>query len=194
MLVELDGVAAVLALYAALRDDPVPGVTRMVPGARTVLVSFDAAATTGEQVRTAISGRPLTAASPTWGPTVTVPVRYDGPDLPDVARLTGLSAGEVVARHAAGRYVATFAGYVPGWSYLVGLDPSLHVPRRSSPRTKVPAGSVAVAGELTGVYPGDAPGGWHLIGRTDLPMWDLDRDPPALLAYGTQVSFVELAP
>jgi len=192
LLVEVDGLPQVLSLFGSLQADPVAGVSRLVPGARTVLVSYDPAFTTAQRVRAALAERPLDhVPEAADGPVVEIEVCYDGPDLADVARLTGLTPAEVVARHCAGNYLAAFSGYAPGWAYLVGLDPSLHLPRRESPRTKVPAGSVAVAGELTGVYPGDAPGGWHLIGRTDVPMWDLDRDPPALLGVGSRVRFVE---
>jgi len=194
VLVELDGLPQVLSLYASLRDDPLAGLSRLVPGARTVLVSYDPAVIDGEQVRAALSARPLSGvAAECSGSAVQIPVHYDGPDLAEVARLAGLPVAEVVSRHTAGEYLASFAGYAPGWCYLVGLDESLHLPRRASPRTRVPAGSVAVAGEFTGVYPGDAPGGWHLIGRTEATMWDVDREPPALLAVGARVRFVEAA-
>jgi len=191
VLAEVAGVPEVVSLYRSLRDDLPAGVTRLVPGARTVLVSYDPSVTSAERLGADLAARPLDSVvvdSP--GPVVEIPVRYDGPDLAGVARLTGLTEGEVASRHAAGEYLAGFAGFAPGWCYLIGLDASLHLPRRQSPRTKVPAGSVAVAGEFTGVYPSDAPGGWHLIGSTDLPMWDLDRQPPALLAFGTRVRFV----
>ena len=120
-----------------------------------------------------------------------MPVRYDGPDLADVAELTGLDEAEVVARHTAGSYRSGFCGFAPGFAYLTGLDESLHVPRRDDPRTKVPAGSVGLADEFTAIYPRDSPGGWQLIGSTDITVWDLDRDPPALLVPGTPVRFVD---
>ncbi len=120
-----------------------------------------------------------------------MPVRYDGPDLARVAELTGLDEAEVVERHTAGDYRSGFCGFVPGFAYLTGLVESLYVPRRDDPRTKVPAGSVALADEFTAVYPRDSPGGWQLIGHTDITLWDSDRDPPALLAPGTPVRFVD---
>jgi KipI family sensor histidine kinase inhibitor len=120
---------------------------------------------------------------------VEIPVTYDGPDLAEVARLTGLPADEVVRRHAAAEYVVAFSGFAPGFGYLTGLPAELRVPRRDSPRTAVPAGSVAVAGEFTGVYPRRSPGGWQLLGRTDAVLWDPERDPPALLVPGTRVRF-----
>jgi KipI family sensor histidine kinase inhibitor len=118
-------------------------------------------------------------------------VHYDGADLAEVAKETGLSEREVVRLHANARYAVAFCGFAPGYGYLTGLDPRLHLPRRNTPRTKVPAGSVAIAGEYSAVYPRESPGGWHLIGRTDLVVWDVDRDPPQLLVPGTRVRFVE---
>ena len=115
---------------------------------------------------------------------------YDGPDLAEVARLTGLSPGEVVARHAAGEYTVGWLGFSPGFGYLTGLDPVLaSVPRLAEPRLRVPAGSVAIAGGLAAVYSSTSPGGWRLLGRTSAALWDPDRDPPALLAPGMRVRF-----
>lgn len=118
-----------------------------------------------------------------------IPVTYDGPDLVEVARLTGLTVDEVVAAHTGTPWRVAFGGFAPGFAYLVGGDPRLQVPRRETPRTSVPAGSVGLAGEFSGVYPRASPGGWQLIGRTDAVMWDVDRDPPALLAPGATVRF-----
>lgn len=114
---------------------------------------------------------------------------YDGPDLAAVAELTGLTEEEVVAAHTGSSWQVAFGGFAPGFAYLAGGDPRLQVPRRDQPRTTVPAGSVGLAGEFSGVYPRASPGGWQLIGRTDLVLWDLDRDPPALLAAGLRVRF-----
>ncbi|NYJ02029.1 allophanate hydrolase subunit 1 [Nocardioides thalensis] len=125
------------------------------------------------------------------GREVVVPVAYDGADLDVVARLTGLSVEEVVAAHTGTSWRVAFGGFAPGFAYLVGGDPRLQVPRRDTPRTAVPAGSVGLAGEFSGVYPRESPGGWQLIGRTDEVMWDVDREPPALLAPGATVRFVE---
>jgi KipI family sensor histidine kinase inhibitor len=122
---------------------------------------------------------------------VEVPVHYDGPDLAQVAQLTGLDEAEVVRRHTGGDYRSGFCGFAPGFAYLTGLDPALHVPRRDDPRTRVPAGSVALADEFTAVYPRDSPGGWQLVGHSDIVLWDVERDPPALLAPGTPVRFVD---
>ena len=121
--------------------------------------------------------------------TITVPVTYDGPDLGDVAAATGLSREDVARRHAAADYRVAFIGFAPGFGYLIGGDPALHVPRRDEPRERVPAGSVALAGEYSAVYPSASPGGWQLIGRTPLRVFDAERRPPALLEPGMRVRF-----
>ena len=118
---------------------------------------------------------------------------YDGEDLGDVARLTGLTTREVVGAHTGQTWTVAFAGFAPGFGYLAGADARLTVPRLSVPRTSVPAGAVALAGEFGGVYPRASPGGWQLIGRTDHEMWCPDRDPPAVLTPGVRVRFVERA-
>jgi KipI family sensor histidine kinase inhibitor len=120
---------------------------------------------------------------------VTIDVVYDGADLDEVARLTGLSPDEVVAAHTAAPMRVGFGGFAPGFGYLVGGDERLHVPRRAEPRTRVPVGSVGLAGEFSGVYPRESPGGWQLIGHTDAVLWDVERDPPALLTPGLWVQF-----
>lgn len=126
------------------------------------------------------------------GATVEIPTRYDGPDLPEVAAAAGLGVAEVVARHSAVTYEAAFTGFAPGFAYLSGLDPVLRMPRRSSPRPRVPPGSVAIADAYSAVYPRSSPGGWHLLGSTDLVIFDASREPAALIAPGTRVRFVPL--
>jgi KipI family sensor histidine kinase inhibitor len=121
---------------------------------------------------------------------IEIPVDYAGPDLDEVARLTGLSPADVVARHCASEYVVGFLGFAPGFAYLLGGDEGLHVPRRAEPRTCVPAGSVAVAGPYSGVYPRESPGGWRILGRTAVTLFDPARAEPALLAPGDRVRFV----
>ncbi len=122
---------------------------------------------------------------------VEIAVRYDGPDLEEVAHLTGLAPDEVVTAHTGTPWRVGFGGFAPGFAYLVGGDPRLVVARRGEPRTRVPAGSVGLAGEFSGIYPRESPGGWQLIGSTDVVLWDTDRHPPALLSPGTTVRFVE---
>ena len=133
---------------------------------------------------------PGTTASRVEGPLVEIPVVYDGADLAEVAEATGLSIEQVVDTHSSIVYSAAFLGFTPGWAYLVGLPPSLQLPRRKTPRTAVPAGSVAIANEFTGVYPTLSPGGWHLLGHTDVQMFDVDREKPALVLAGDRVRFV----
>lgn len=188
VLVELDDLDEATALAASLRDDPVPGVADLVPGARTVLVQL-AAGADRERVIAALRARDV-GPRQAEGELVEVRVVYDGEDLAEVARLTGLSTEEVVARHAAATYRVAFTGFAPGFAYLSGLDPALAVPRRETPRARIPAGALAVAGEFTAVYPRSSPGGWRLIGRALDDMWRLDRDPPALLRPGMRVRFV----
>lgn len=189
VLVEVDDLETVIALASALRRNPPAGVVDMVPAARTLLLIHDET-TSMSRLAERLRDEPLDPAGERGGDPVEIGVIYDGEDLADVAKQTGLSEDEVVRRHAAADYMVAFIGFAPGFAYLVGGDPALHVPRRDSPRTKVPAGSVALAGEFTGVYPREAPGGWQLIGRTEAALWDLDRDPPALLPPGTPVHFV----
>jgi KipI family sensor histidine kinase inhibitor len=191
VLVELADLAEAQRLYASLRADPLPGTLDLVPATRTVLVTVDRSTTGPAQVAAALRSRSLAdAPDPAAGGLVELPTRYDGPDLADVATLTGLAADEVVRRHAGAEWTVAFCGFAPGFAYLTGSDPALRVPRRETPRTAVPAGSVGLAGEFSGAYPRRMPGGWQLIGTTDAVLWDLDRDPPALLPPGTRVRFV----
>ncbi|ARU53557.1 hypothetical protein CBR64_01450 [Cellulosimicrobium cellulans] len=193
LLVDLPDLAAVRSLHRALADDVPPGVVDVVPAARTVLVRCAARGDVAD-ARAWVQGALLRASSdvarPPAGPVVEIPVRYDGPDLGDVARWAGVSVEEVVARHSGRVYEAAFGGFAPGFTYLAGVDPAIAAPRLATPRTRVPPGSVALAGELTAVYPGESPGGWRLLGRTDVAMFDVDRDPPALVAPGARVRFV----
>ena len=191
LLVEVADLDAALALFAALREDPPSGVRELVPAARTVLVRFDPALTTLEALTDDLAGRRPDGASAAEGPLVEVPVCYDGADLDEVARLVGLTPAEVVRRHTASPWTVAFTGFAPGFAYLAGGDPALDVPRRSEPRTSIPAGSVGLAGPFSGVYPRASPGGWQLLGRTGLTMWDLRRAEPALLAPGMRVRFVD---
>ena len=194
MLVEVADLDEALALFASLRDDPPAGVEELVPAARTVLVRFDPALTELGELSAELRRRPLTAAAGADGPLVSVPVHYDGEDLAEVAQLCGLDEAEVVRRHTARPWTVAFTGFAPGFAYLAGGDPALDVPRRDVPRTVIPAGSVALAGRFSGIYPRASPGGWQLLGRTPLAMWDLRRDAPALLHPGMRVQFVDAGP
>ena len=180
------------AMRLNLAWEGTPGVVERIPGARTVLVRFDPLAVSAADLAGALAATEIdTAQLPATGE-VTVPVRYDGQDLDEAASLLGVSADELVNRHLAADWRVAFSGFAPGFGYVVSSDPLFDVPRRSSPRTRVPAGSVALAGQFTGVYPRESPGGWQLIGRTDALMWDIDRDPPALLSPGTTVRFEQV--
>ncbi|MFD5213805.1 carboxyltransferase domain-containing protein [Microbacterium sp. NPDC058345] len=177
------------AMRLNLAWDPVPGVVERIPGARTVLVRFDPSRVSAQALAETLAATTVDAEHVPHTREVTIPVHYDGEDLDDVAALLAVSAEEVVNRHLAAEWQVAFSGFAPGFGYTVSDDPLFDVPRRSSPRTRVPAGSVALAGHFTGVYPRESPGGWQLIGRTDAVMWDIDRDPPALLSPGTLVRF-----
>jgi KipI family sensor histidine kinase inhibitor len=196
VLAELDDLETVHRLTAAVRQAVAAGllvgVVDVVPGYRTVLVTTQAPGQL-TVVRDRLPELPLPDLHHARDRLVEVPVVYDGQDLPEVSRLTGLTAEQVVARHTAPEYVVAFLGFAPGFPYLVGLDPALHVPRRSTPRTAVPAGSVGLAGGQTGIYPRTTPGGWQLLGRTELVLFDVGRDPPALLAPGDRLRFVATA-
>lgn len=188
LLVEVADLAAVAAVRAALEGAPLPGQRDLVPAARTVLVVLDRAPT---ELDVAALRRlsPTARADGRAAAAVELPVVFDGADLPDVAEVTGRPADEVVATLTAVEFTVAFCGFAPGFGYLTGLPEELHVPRRATPRTRVPAGSVGLAGPFAGVYPQASPGGWQLVGRTDAVLFDVDRDPPALLAPGTTVRF-----
>jgi KipI family sensor histidine kinase inhibitor len=191
LLVECEDLTATMALHRSLEAAALPGVVELVPAARTVLISFDPRRTGAEALEEAIRGLERTDSSTGEAREVTIDVRYDGEDLAEVAELLSVSPAEVIARHQAATWQVAFAGFAPGFGYLAGDDELFDVPRRSSPRTRVPVGAVALAGEFTGVYPRSSPGGWQLIGRTEARLWDLDRQPPALFVPGTIVRFVE---
>lgn len=186
VLVEPDDPADVLPLAAAAAA--VAGVAEVVPAARTLLVlaeGADALDAVRERLRELTPAR----GSSVTGPEVVIDVHYDGADLEATATELGLTPDELVARHSGGHYVVAFCGFAPGFAYLTGLEPALHVARLPQPRTRVPAGSVGIGGEFTGVYPRASPGGWRLLGRTDAVMWDAQRDPAALLCPGARVRF-----
>jgi KipI family sensor histidine kinase inhibitor len=190
LLVELDDLEQVLGLYAALVDDPPEGVVDVVPAARTVLVVTDPAATSLSSVAAAVRRTTPRTDQAGTGELVEIPVAYDGDDLEDVARLLDCDVAELVRRHTADEWTVAFCGFAPGFGYLMSNAWQFDAPRRESPRKRVPPGSVGLAGEFSGVYPRESPGGWQLIGRTDLAVFDLSRDPAALLRPGVRVRFV----
>jgi len=198
LLAELDDLSDVLALRAAIDAERDGGglaeVLDVVPAARTVLVRCRPVEGVLSRVSERLTELDVTHHTSDEGPHVEIEVFYDGPDLADVAELTGLSEDEVVRLHTEAEWTVAFTGFLPGFGYLVGGDERLTVPRRDESRTKVPAGSVGLAGEFTGAYPRESPGGWQLIGRTEARLWDAEREQPALLAPGTRVTFARVEP
>lgn len=193
LLVECDRAADVPAIYRALTARRAAGslhVDELVPAARTVLLDGvrDPARVAAELTAAPLTSA-ATAARPAPGPLVEIPTVYDGPDLAVVAGFWGTDAAGVVAVHTGIDFEVAFCGFAPGFAYLAGLPERRHVPRRDEPRPRVPAGTVALAGTFAGVYPTASPGGWQCLGRTDLRLFDLHADPPALLAPGTRVRF-----
>jgi KipI family sensor histidine kinase inhibitor len=193
LLVELDDLAAVLALHAEIQRRRAlgwaPGLADVIPAERTILL--DGVADQGA-VEQELRGWQIPAAAAPDGPVVEIPCRYDGADLAAVATAWGVSEPEVARLHAAADYRVAFCGFSPGFAYLTGLGDRFAVSRRPSPRTAVPAGSVGLAGSYTGVYPRSSPGGWQIIGRTDAVVWDPGQEPPALLTPGARVKFVDV--
>ncbi|MBI3145030.1 MAG: 5-oxoprolinase subunit PxpB [Pseudogulbenkiania sp.] len=171
-----------------------PELLDIVPGMNNLTVVFDPLTTDGEALLAELEQHWAGAAEASLTPRdVAIPVHYggdSGPDLGDVARHAGLSAADVVAAHSGAEYIVFFLGFQPGFAYLGGLPEELATPRRAEPRLSVPAGSVAIGGSQTGIYPAAAPGGWHIIGRTELTLFDPLRDPPSLLLPGDRVRFV----
>jgi KipI family sensor histidine kinase inhibitor len=188
LLVEVPSLEDVVALHGALAENPLPGQVEVLAAAETVMLRFAsrAAALSGAN---AVDRLEVGAARDRAGRTVEIDVVYDGEDLAEVGRLTGLGPEGVVAAHTGRLWTAAFGGFAPGFSYLADGDPALEVPRRDTPRTAVPAGSVALAGRFSAVYPRRSPGGWQLIGHTRQPMWDLSRESPALIRPGDRVRF-----
>ena len=193
ILVELADLQQTLVLLASLQAQPIEGVQELVPAARTILVYFSPQRITAAALVQAIAGRDLQGRVQRSDVLVEIPVRYDGEDLAEVAQILGISTDEVVRRHTGGEWSVAFTGFAPGFAYLTGGDAIFNVPRRATPRTKVPAGAVALAGTFSAVYPQASPGGWQIIGVTDAVMWDLERDLPALLQPGYRVRFVDAA-
>ena len=188
VLAELAGTGDVLALRVLLQEHPLPGQVDVLAAARTVLVTADSPAS-ARRIAATLPELDLTAPVQRDGGLVVIDTVYDGEDLAEVARLTGLGPDGVVAAHTGQLWTVAFAGFAPGFGYLLGEDSALEVPRRSSPRTAVPAGAVALAGTYSAVYPRRSPGGWQLIGHTTARMWDLGRNQPALAAPGRRIQF-----
>lgn len=179
VLLDCESLAEASEWFGALTD------ANPVLGARTVLLRGDP-----RELRSLVASRRPTPPGQSANPeSVTIPVVYDGPDLAAVAAATGLSETDVIAAHSGSAWTVGFTGFAPGFAYLVGGDPRLVVPRLATPRSSVPVGSVGLAGEFSGIYPRSSPGGWQLIGHTDIALFDSDRTPPALLQPGMRVRF-----
>jgi KipI family sensor histidine kinase inhibitor len=193
LLLQLDSTAEVLGWTAALREADLLGVVDIVPASRTVLVKLEGRRYQpgARQRLEKLTVTPDDAILAPGHVDVVIDVVYDGPDLAEVGRATGLGEAGVIAAHTGTPWRVGFSGFSPGFAYLVGGDPRLEVARRAEPRTRVPAGSVGLAGEFSGVYPHQSPGGWQLIGRTGAVLWDIDRPDPALLTPGMSVQFRE---
>jgi KipI family sensor histidine kinase inhibitor len=193
LLLECESTAEVLAWTSVLRAAELPGVLDVVPAARTVLVKLAGpryqAPTRQRLGRLRVDADDVRQEPADGRADVVIDVVYDGADLIEVGRLTGLDPAGVIAAHTGALWRVGFGGFAPGFAYLVGGDLRLAVPRRAEPRTKVPAGAVCLAGEFSGVYPRESPGGWQLIGHTDAVLWDIDRPDPALLTPGAWVQF-----
>jgi len=181
--------AAARASSDSLRAAAFPEVADIVPGARTMLVELLPGAEPSAALVRAIEAEPP-EASARKGTLHEIAVTYDGEDLPAVAALRGMRPEDVIELHMSVEYTVAFIGFQPGFPYLLGLPEQLAVPRLASPRVKVEWGSVAIAGEYTGIYPAATPGGWRLLGYTDAPLFDPARTPPSLLAPGDRVRFV----
>jgi KipI family sensor histidine kinase inhibitor len=191
LMVQCGSTAEVLAWVDALRAAALPGVVDIVPAARTVLVKLDNPRFQGVN-RHRLRKMRVSAgedAPARRSADVVIEVVYDGPDLAEVASHTGLTTAQVINAHTSTLWRVGFSGFAPGFAYLIGGDARLRVPRRSEPRTSVPAGSVALAGEFSAIYPRQSPGGWQLIGHTDVVLWDIEQPNPALLTPGMWVQF-----
>ncbi|WP_139416332.1 5-oxoprolinase subunit B family protein [Agromyces laixinhei] len=190
LLVECDSLDEVLALHDALAADPPQGLVELVPAARTILVAIDPGRLPLESAATWVRRITAGAVVDAVGPApATIPVVYDGDDLAETAATLAVSPEALVARHSAAEWRVAFIGFAPGFGYLVSDDWPFEVPRLDAPRTRVPAGAVALAGAFGGVYPRPSPGGWRLIGRTDATLWSPSADEPALLAPGRRIRF-----
>lgn len=191
VLAEVDSLEAAVALHERLESTRPAGVLDLVPAARTVLVRVDPVQLPLAAVKTWIvdASRDAAAAGAAPPAVVELDVAYDGADLSETAELLGVTAGELVHRHAAAEWTVAFTGFAPGFGYLVSPQWRFDVPRLESPRTRVPRGAVGLAGEFTGAYPRETPGGWRLIGRTSAALFDPDAASPALLAPGARVRF-----
>jgi KipI family sensor histidine kinase inhibitor len=184
----------VLALDRALQDRPPSGLVSTVPAYASLLCRYDPAATDSARLEATIREFEGTVeGSIPSGPVVDIPTRYDGPDLPDVALRTNLTPAGVIGQHAHREYLVYCVGFAPGFTYAGVVSDRLELPRLASPRVRVPAGSIGIAGRQTGIYAVDSPGGWNLIGRTDLRLFDPAAEPPVRFRPGDRLRFIPIA-
>lgn len=197
---------AVLAALRSLEEAAIPGVTELAPAYSTVGVFFDPAriptpgtdptAWLRTRIESALEVRSAESEEDLEAPLIEIPVCYDrefAPDLDDVARVAGLAGAEVIHRHSNATYRVNCVGFIAGFPFLSGLPPELATPRRAAPRKEVPAGSVGIGGAQTGIYPRSSPGGWNLIGRTSLCLFDVQREPSTILQAGDRVRFRQIS-
>ncbi len=179
-------------LYRAIRELGLADVVDIVAGESSVVVICESPSRVEVEIAQRLPVVTTDYATRTAERTIEIPVHYDGEDLAEVAEITGMSAEEVIGVHLSAEYAAAFCGFAPGFTYLTGLPERLQVARRSTPRPRVPAGSVAVAAGYTAVYPRATPGGWRLLGTTDAVMFDVERENPALITPGDRVRFLRV--
>ena len=191
-LLDFDSVEEVIARHASIQGANIDGIIELVPAARTIFVEVDTQRYSLRSVIEAIEQAPPVELHKSDSPAIDIPMRYDGPDIPDVAMALGIDPDEVAGVHSGQEWVAAFTGFSPGFAYLVSTTPLPEVPRRPEPRTAVPTGAVAMAGAFTGIYPRPSPGGWQIIGHAEVDLWNMERPEPALITAGTRVRFVPL--
>ncbi|MDC9590526.1 5-oxoprolinase/urea amidolyase family protein [Xenorhabdus sp. XENO-10] len=189
IMVELSGLAETLALLDSLNMSPIFGVEEIIPAARTLMIRFRPTKISIRQLAAEISGRDLQERGHATGKRIEIPVHYNGHDLALVAEILGCTVQEVIHQHTENEYTVAFTGFAPGFAYMVSNTSQWNIPRRKTPRTRIPAGAVALAGEFSSIYPQASPGGWQIIGLTTEHMWDLSRSSPALLQPGYRVNF-----
>lgn len=191
-MIELADLDETLALFDCLINAKLAGIVEVIPAARTLLLNFNPSVSDEETLQQKIAGLKIRKGTSQSGKLVEIPVVYQGADLDEVAKILGIDRDEVIARHTKSDYRVAFCGFAPGFAYLSGGDPIFNVPRRASPRQSIVAGAVGLAGKFSGIYPRPSPGGWQLIGWTELEMFDLEREQPALLKPGDSVHFVDV--
>ncbi|OCG12889.1 allophanate hydrolase [Gilliamella sp. wkB292] len=192
LIVELASLEQTMALTNSLQSLLAQGnIEEIIPAARTILIHYNPITIDANTIANHIVKLDITSDVITSGEQITIPVRYNGEDLDQVAQYLGITVDEVITRHTSNEYQVAFCGFAPGFAYMVSKTAQLDVPRRQSPRVRIPAGSVALAGEFSSIYPQASPGGWQLIGITDVAVWDIYREQPALFKPGTRVNFVD---